>query len=350
MGSPSVAYVKRKAAALEREILEGAGIRIVEVSEKELEGGLPPAVLDADAILQTTWRIDRNVIGQLRRCRVVGRSGLGYDNIDVAACTERGIAVVVPRGYGEDDVSDHALAFILAWYRRIVHYDRLVQAGDLNGRVPGRIPRLSTLVAGLCGFGGIARRLAPKLQVLGMRVLAFDPYVPDDVFARAGVERVDFDGLLARSDLISIHSALTPETYHLFDDAAFARMERRPLIVNTARGSIIDTRALERALNAGRVAGACLDVREGVHVAYFQDPDEKHPDGQTHEEVLQRLSRHPEVLLTPLVAYQSDRASEELSRRLAQNVVDVLQGRVPEGLVNPEVAALLGLRPRESRG
>lgn len=344
MGQATVAFVKRKAAKLERELLEGAGLKVIELADADLAGGLPGALLDADAILQTTWRIDQSVVEQLRRCRVVGRSGLGYDNIDVAACTRRGIAVVVPRGYGEDDVSDHTLAFILAWYRRIVHYDRLVQAGDLAGRAPGPIPRLSTLVAGLCGFGGIARRLAPKLQVLGMRVIAYDPYVPDAVFAAAGVERVDFAQLLARSDLISIHSALTPETYHLFDDAAFARMERRPLIVNTARGSIIDTFALERALERGLIAGACLDVREGVHVAYFQDPEKEAERAALYEAALRRISRHPNVLLTPLVAYQSDRAAEELSRRLVQNVIDVLQGRIPEGLVNPEVAATLGLR------
>ncbi|NLN19596.1 MAG: C-terminal binding protein [Firmicutes bacterium] len=345
MSAPRVVLLRKRPGEIEKEIFGRAGITIDSVTADELQDGIPERVYSADAIL-LSQPADREFLSKLKKCRVVGRYGLGYDNIDVEACTDLGIAVVVPRGYGEEDVADHSLAFILAWHRRIVHYDRLRQANDPR-RLSSDLRRLSTLVAGLCGFGGIGRNLALKLQALGMRVLAYDPYVKPEVFEAMGVERVEFEDLLAQADVISIHSALTPETYHLFDEAAFRAMKKKPLIVNTARGSIISTEALVKALDEELICGACLDVLEGEHIPVFMAQGaESEEQAAARNEAMARLRSHPNVILTPLIAYQSTTAKAELPRRMAQNVVDVLEGWIPEGLVNPQVIEILGLKER----
>lgn len=345
MDALRVVMCRRRPGDIERQIFGGAGIAIDCVSAEELQEGIPERVFSADALL-LSQAADRDFLSRLTQCRVIGRYGLGYDNIDIEACNDLGIAVVVPRGYGEADVADHALAFIVSWHRRIVHYDRLRQANDPR-RLPSDLRRLNTLVVGLCGFGGIGRNLAPKLKALGMRVLAYDPYVAPEVFRVHGVEQVDFNTLLAQSDVISIHTALTRETYHLFDEAAFRAMEKRPLIVNTARGSIISTEALVRALNEELICGACLDVLEGDHTPVFRaQAEESAEQVAATDRALAQLRAHPSVVLTPLIAYQSTTAMVELPKRVAQNVVDVLQGREPEGLVNRQVMEVLGLKPR----
>lgn len=325
--SPIVAVVgpSQRDLGIERQVFEIIGAEICQVPlGSATAGALPEAVRQADAILHGAWRIDRPVIDQLERCRVIGRYGLGFDNIDVAAATARGIAVVVAKGYCESEMSDHALAFILGWYRQILFYDR---KRWLNGarHDSGPIPRIRTLTAGLCGFGGIARVTAPKLQALGMTVIAFDPHVSDEMFASLNVRRVGFDELLRRADAISIHCALTPETHHLFEASAFARMKSTALLVNTARGGIVDTAALAHALETGEIAGACLDVlEEGAY--------------ETHD-----LGRFPSLLTTPHIAWRSEASRVEVVRFAAIAVREVLCGRTPPGLVNPEVAPNLGL-------
>lgn len=310
---------------VEREIFEAGGIRMVTVPKPSEGGPLPLELQHADGMLMSgSWPVNRSVMSQLKRCRVIGRYGLGYDSIDVDEATRRGIAVVIARGYCEEEMSDHALALMLSWHRRIPFYDRRLHTGrPIPVRIP--IPRISTLTAGLCGFGNVARRLAPKLHALGMRVIAFDPYADPRSFTAMNVEHVDFDTLLTESDVISIHCALTQQTQHLFNATAFAKMKPNALLINTARGAIIDTGALVQALNDGQIAGACLDVLE-------TDAMEQH-----------NLKDVEPLLLTPHMAWQSDTARIELSRRAALNVRAVLEGKRPEGLVNHDVAEVLNL-------
>ncbi len=326
MPQATVVAVGKNDAALEieRSILSEAGFEIIGIPVKAVEDTIPDVVRSADGILHSGWRIDREVIRSLRRCRVIGRYGLGYDNIDISAATEHGMAVVTARGYCDEEIPDHVLAFMLGWYRQIPFYDRSVRSGSLRGSARP-IPRISTLTAGLCGFGQIARNLAPKLQALGMRVLAYDPYAADDAFTALGVERTDFDGLLRHSDMISIHCALTDETHHLFDEGALKRLKPNAIIINTARGGIIDTAALAKGLRDGKVAGACLDVLE---------------TGAFEEHALHEIEN---LLLTPHMAYRSETAVVELARRAATNVRAVLLGQKPDGLVNPDVIATLNL-------
>ena len=343
MSAPRVVLLRKRPGEIEKEIFGRAGSRLIPSLRTNCKMAFPSV---STAPMPFAFQpADREFLSKLKKCRVVGRYGLGYDNIDVEACTDLGIAVVVPRGYGEEDVADHSLAFILAWHRRIVHYDRLRQANDPR-RLSSDLRRLSTLVAGLCGFGGIGRNLALKLQALGMRVLAYDPYVKPEVFEAMGVERVEFEDLLAQADVISIHSALTLRPI-IFSMRLPSGHEEKPLIVNTARGSIISTEALVKALDEELICGACLDVLEGEHIPVFMAQGaESEEQAAARNEAMARLRSHPNVILTPLIAYQSTTAKAELPRRMAQNVVDVLEGWIPEGLVNPQVIEILGLKER----
>lgn len=327
MKNQTVAVVgvsKARFAHLQVLLAEG-DIDAVAVSVPEPDRELPEALRHADGILfGGSWPVTRDVIAQLDNCRVIGRFGLGYDSIDVEAATARNMAVVVARGYCEEDMADHVMAFLLAWQRHIVFYDRESRTGE--GRPEGLpMPRISNLTVGLCGFGGVARYLARKLKAFGCEVIAHDPYVAADTFTQAGVEAVRFDELLRRSDVLSIHCALTKETRHLFSTAAFERMKTNALLINTARGAIVDTGALVWALENGQIAGACLDVVE---------------EGALAEYNLKDMDR---VLLTPHIAYRSEESLEDLYRIAATNVRLVLEGKRPDGLVNPAVASKLNL-------
>ena len=181
------------------------------------------------------------------------------------------------------------------------------------------IHRLRGSVLGLAGFGRIPQLVAPKAKAFGMRVVAFDPYVSADVFARAGVERVDFADLLSVYDYISIHTPLVPETDGLFDAEAFRRMKPTAYIINTARGAIVDELALAEALDAGRLAGAALDVMP-------KEPPVSSP-----------LFGRANVIITPHTSFYSEESLVELQTKAAQEVVAVLTGQPPRNPVNPDV-------------
>src|SRR5258708_22600181 len=213
---------------------------------------------DADAVLVTYAKLPGDLLRQLTRCKAIGRFGLGVDNIDIAAAAELGIAVTYAPDYCMHEVSDHTMALLLALARKVPLSNKLVQAG--RWEMPAVVPlrRLSGQVLGLIGFGNIPRAVAPKAKAFGFDVIAHDPYAGADVFASCGVEAVSFESLLARADAISVHAPLTPATRGLINAAAFARMKRGALIVNTARGPLIDEPALIAALDSGRLGGAAL--------------------------------------------------------------------------------------------
>jgi D-3-phosphoglycerate dehydrogenase len=264
---------------------------------------------DADAIMVTYARLTRELIAQLGRCRAIGRFGLGVDNIDLAACKEKGIAVNYVPDYCIREVSDHAMALLIALIRKIPLANRLVQAG--RWEMPAVVPirRIEGTVLGLVGFGNIPRRLAPKAQAFGMTVIAYDPFARPEAFAAAGVERVDFDTLLARSDYVSIHAPLTPETRGMMNASAFAKMKKGAYIVNTARGALIDEAALVEALDTKQIGGAALDV-VAVEPLAKDSP----------------LLNRDNVIITPHTAFYSVEALEELQRKCASDVARVLSG------------------------
>jgi D-3-phosphoglycerate dehydrogenase / 2-oxoglutarate reductase len=273
---------------------------------------------DADAVLVTYAKLPGDLLRQLKRCKVIGRFGLGVDNIDVPAATECGITVTYVPDYCLHEVSDHAMALLLALARKIPFSDRLVQAG--RWEMPAVVPirRLRGQVLGLVGFGNIPRAVAPKAKAFGMRVVTHDPYVSQDALAAAGVENVGFDDLLAMSDFVSVHAPLLPATRGLFNGEAFAKMKKGAFLVNTARGPLVDEAALVAALDSGWLGGAALDVVAAEPLA--KDSPLKGRDN---------------VILTPHTAFYSVEALEELQTKCASDVARVLSGEKPVYPVKP---------------
>jgi D-3-phosphoglycerate dehydrogenase / 2-oxoglutarate reductase len=264
---------------------------------------------DADAILVTYAKLPGELLRQLTRCKAIGRFGLGVDNIDLPAAKTLGIAVNYVPDYCLREVSDHAMALVLALARKVTFANKLVQSGrwEVGPIVPLR--RLEGQILGLVGFGNIPRMLAPKAKTFGFNVLAHDPYIAKDVFAAAGVEGVSFDDLLARSDFISVHAPLLPATRGLMNAAAFAKMKKGAVLINTARGPLVDEAALVAALDSSQIGGAALDV-------VTTEPLPKDSP----------LLGRDNVILTPHTAYYSVEALEELQTKCASDVARVLSG------------------------
>jgi len=301
-----------------REVLSTIGAELQMASEPTAEGVLKVAA-GADALLVTYAKITADMIRQMKKCRIISRFGIGVDNVDLAAATEAGIVVTKVPDYCIDEVSDHAMALLLAAVRKIPMATEQVHSG--MWKMPNFVPihRLRGSVLGLVGFGRIPQLVAPKAQAFGLRVVAYDPYVPAEVFAKAGVERVEFPQLLKMSDFVSIHSPLVPETKGLFNADAFTQMKKTAYVVNTARGPIIDEAALAAALDAGDIAGAALDVMT-------QEPPVNSP-----------LIGNRKAILTPHTSFYSEESLVELQTKASQEVVSVLSGKPPRNPVNPEV-------------
>jgi D-3-phosphoglycerate dehydrogenase / 2-oxoglutarate reductase len=267
---------------------------------------------DADAVLVTYAKLPGDLLRQLTRCKAIGRFGLGVDNIDIKAAAELGITVTYVPDYCMHEVSDHAIALLLAFARKIALSNKLVQSGrwEMSAVVP--IHRLAGQVLGLIGFGNIPRALAPKAKVLGLRVVAHDPYIPREVLASAGVEGMSFDDLLALADFVSIHAPLSPATRGLFDSQVFGKMKRGALLINTARGPLVDEDALTAALDSGHLGGAALDVVATEPLAANS-----------------KLIGRDNVILTPHTAFYSVEALNELQTKCASDVARVLCGEPP---------------------
>jgi len=267
---------------------------------------------DADAILVTYAKLPGELLRQFRRCKAIGRFGLGVDNIDIAAAAELGITVTYVPDYCMQEVSDHTMALLLALARKVPQSNALVQAGrwDMPAVVP--IHRLAGRVLGLVGFGNIPRALAPKAKAFGLRVVAHDPYASQHALAAAGVEGMSFDRLLEISDFVSIHAPLLPATRGLFNADVFRKMKQGACLINTARGPLVDEDALLAALDSGRLAGAALDV-----VAVEPLPKQS------------RLIGRDNVVLTPHTGFYSVEALNELQTKCAADVARVLSGEKP---------------------
>jgi D-3-phosphoglycerate dehydrogenase len=222
---------------------------------------------------------------------------------------ELGIAVNYVPDYCLREVSDHAMALLLALARKVPFSNKLVQSG--RWEVPPIVPlrRLDGQVLGVVGFGNIPRALAPKAKAFGLKVLTYDPYVTADALVAAGVEGVSFDDLLARSDFISVHAPLQPATRGLMNAKAFAKMKKGVLLINTARGPLIDESALIAALDSGKIGGAALDVLT------TEPPPKDSP-----------LLGRDNVILTPHTGFYSVEALEELQTKCASDVARVLSG------------------------
>ncbi len=286
-------------------------------------------VRDADAIM-TSWgmRIDAEVIGALQRCVVIGVGSVGVDMVDVDAATAAGIVVTNVPDVFIEEVADHAMMLLLDTARMTSTMARIAADGRWwEGRqLLSARPRLLGQTLGLYGFGNVARCTARRARAFGLHLIAHDPYVSELEITGAGVEPVGFGELLERSDFVSIHVPHNAETEHAFDAGALSRMKPTAILINTARGSIIDEQALIKALDEGTIAGAGLDVLE---------PEPPEPDNP--------LLTMPNVLVTPHVASATTRMRPETRRRVGREVALVLRGRWPLSCVNPSVLARVSL-------
>jgi len=308
--------------AQERRAVESAGGQLVDAQTLD-EQELCSVCQDADGVLTARAAITRRVIESMQRCRIIVRYGIGVDTVDVPAATRRGIMVANVPDYCLDEVSDHALTLLLMLGRQMIpaislaRQDRWVMSNlpDLH--------RLRGQICGLVGCGKIGSLLAGKVAALGMRVLIHDPYLNESRCREMGAELVSLDALLAQSDFISLHAPLNEQTHRLFGEAALAKMKSSSYIVNTSRGGLIDEAALLAALDAGKIAGAGLDVLESETAV---------------TPVRTALVNHPKMIVTAHTAWLSVEARATLQLRAIEQALACLRGEKPYGLINRELA------------
>ena len=307
-------------------VLSKAGIGLVPAPLWSEEDIIKHAA-DADAaIVAAIEPYTARVIQTLGKCRILSRMGIGYNNIDVEAATRQGITVAVVLDASVHEVSDQAMAFLLAFSRRLFPLAQAVRNGIWRAgsaeivKARGRMFRLNEQTLGVVGVGRIGGRMPAKARAFGMRVLAYDPYLSAQELQQKGAEKVEFDQLLRESDFISIHAPLTPETRGMFGLKEFRKMKPTAFIINTARGAIVKEGDLHQALVEGAIAGAGLDVSDP------EPPDPKNP-----------LFQLEQVLITGHSAFFSETSMMELQQKAAEAVVAALRGEWPPVLVNPEV-------------
>jgi D-3-phosphoglycerate dehydrogenase len=292
---------------IERSILEPAGYSVAE-HQCGTADEVAEACAGAVGVLNTYAPMPAKVVSGLEGCRAISRYGVGLDTIDLDAAGARGIAVSNVPDYCVEEVALHTIALLLAAHRRVARGDRLVRGGGWGALAAGPVRRLEGQLLGLIGCGRIPRSVATKARGLGLRVAAHDPFVADDAWAE-GIERyAELDELAAEADFLSVHAPLTDETRHLVDERLLSRMPAHAVLINTARGPLVDTDALDRALAEGRIGGAALDVLEA------EPPLPDLP-----------LLRHDDVIVTAHQAFYSEEALRELQRKAAQNLLGALE-------------------------
>jgi len=306
---------------IEQRMADEAGIELAVFHERDAEAIIRNAH-DADAIICSYGDYSREVFEALPQLKVISRTGVGYDNIDLQAATDNGVAVCVQPGYGTEVVSDHAITLALAVLRRLNQLDADLRAGIWDyarhrpfGQVYGR-------TFGVVGMGEIGRAVARKAAGLGFKVICTSRSLKPGRRTPEGYAILTFEELLREADVVSFHTALVPETTHMLDAEHLAMMKPDAVVVNTSRGAVIDTIALADALQQGKLWGAGLDV-------YETEPVEMdHP-----------IFAAPNTVLTAHAAYWSEESGVELRTRTMRCAIDVLQGRTPVDCLNPQVLA-----------
>jgi D-3-phosphoglycerate dehydrogenase len=305
----------------ENEVASERGFNL-RVAQCRSEDEVIAAAHDADGILVQYAPITDRVLAALPNLRGVGRYGVGVDTVDVDAATRRGIAVCNVPDYGTEDVSDHAVALALSLVRGVTEYDRRLRNGQYDYSAGRPLHRIRDLTFGVVGLGRIGSATARKARGLGFTVIGCDPALPLGSTTAEGAEVVAQESLLSAADVISLHLPLDASTQHLINAAALARMKPGSMLINTARGGLVDTGAVEEALRSGALRGAALDVFEV----------EPLPDGAT-------LLDLGTAVLTPHVSWYTEESYGELKRRAIENVADVCMRQRPRNLYNPEVFA-----------
>ncbi len=294
--------------ATERALIEAAGGALVTAQCRTPEDVIAAAE-GADALLVQFAPITTDVVATLDRCKVIVRLGIGVDNVDLVAARAHGVPVCNVPDYCLDEVADHTLALALSLARQLVGIDARLRGGTWRITPDTPMPAFGAMTFATVGLGRIAQAVLERARVFGFRLAVYDPLAPDEAFERVGAERLDLDALIAEADVLSLHCPLTDETRHLIDAERLEQMKPTAVLVNTARGGLIDTAALAEALEAGTIAAAGLDVFETEPLS------EEHP-----------LHSCPNALLTSHVAWYSDQSVPRLQRKAAEEVVRALRG------------------------
>lgn len=301
---------------IERKILSEIGAEVILLDSNKKEDIIKIAK-DADGIINQRVSITREIIKSLNKCKVIARYGVGVDNIDVKAATEYGIIVANVPDYCVDEVSSHAIGLILGCARGIILFNSKIKEKRWGFSLAKPLFRTQGKTLGIFGLGRIGSVVAKKSIGFGLRIISCDPYVSK---INTKMKIVDFPQLLSESDFISINASLTDETWHAFREDELRAMKKSAYLINTARGAIVDEKALYKALRERWIAGAGLDVLEK------EPPDWDNP-----------LLKLDNVIFTPHSAFYSEESYIELKTRTAKAVLSVLNGKLPETIINPQV-------------
>jgi D-3-phosphoglycerate dehydrogenase len=301
-------------AQIERQVLGPHGIEVLEATDQS-EPALKRLATKVQAIATCWAKVTEEVIQAAPQLRHIARMGIGLDNINVAAATQRGIVVTNVPDYCVTEVADHALALLLACIRNVAFYSRQIKNGVYQLAEGPPMHRLRGRTLGLVGFGRIAQDVFHRARAFGLDVQATTTSGND---YGTGCRMVSLSELLSTSDYVSLHAPLTPQTRHMLNPETLGRMKPGAFVVNTSRGGLIDHEALWQSLRAGLIAGAGLDVFEK------EPPDLTHP-----------LFADDRVVVTPHAAFVSEESVTELRERVARQILAVLEGQEPENVVNP---------------
>jgi D-3-phosphoglycerate dehydrogenase len=321
----------------EAEELQRAGAELVAIEGQQPEEILTAAA-DCDALLVVSSRLPGDVIEVLPKCRVIARLGAGTDKIDVRAATRCGIVVTNVPDFCLHEQAEHALALLLAFARRLPFMMQAMRTGNWTARSHPDVHRVAGQTLGLIGFGASAQAVAVRARAFGLRLVAWarDPSKYASVARQCEVELLPLDRVLSESDFVSLHLPLVDDTRRLIDAGRLALMKPTAVLINTARGAIVDEAALVEALRVRRIGGAALDVFEGIDVFALPGTPAAHP-----------LLGLDNVLLTPHCAGSSVESSRDSKLRGARNAADVLLGCWPRHVVNPDVVPRFTLRAQQ---
>ena len=308
---------------IQQKVLSEIGAELV-VGQAKSEDEIIEIARDAHGILVARSNISARIIDALENCKVMVRYGVGVDNIDIPAATQKGIMVSNVLDYCVDEVADHALALILSLARKIVFSARRVQAGEWTIQNLKPLKRLSGQTVGVVGYGRIGKMLAMKASAVGFKVLAHDPFVAPAGSEADGITFAGLETLLKESDFVSLHTPLAEDTAGMIGKKQLDQMKDSACLVTVSRGALIDEAALITALNEKRIAGAGLDVL----VEEAANPDNP-------------LQNMEQVIVTSHTAFYSEEAIQDLQKKAAQKVVTALSGNIPDPLVNPEVLKII---------
>ena len=306
-----------------------ADVAEVPCLEQVEESGLTGKIEDADALIVFhTIRISASSIRRLRKCRAIVRCGVGYDNVDLAAAGAKGIYVCNVPDYGTEEVADHAMALMLACARGLILTERRLRKilAPWNFLAASPLQRLAGATLGIIGLGRIGTATALRAKGFRMKIVACDPYLPDGYDKALGVTMVPLDELMAVSDIVSVHTPLTPETTQIVGAAQLAKMKPHGILINTARGKCVDVQAMAESLRDGKIGGAGLDVL----------PDEPPAKDDPIVRLWQQDDPPVNLIVTPHNAFYTEQSREEMRTKAAMEVRRVLIGEKPRNVVNRE--------------